>query len=53
MVATATRAILGAKPLLAIPRLAVTVMETLGIPLDQATSLMAVMLRATTFGVRT
>ncbi len=51
--ATATRAILGAKRLLAIPRLAVTVMETLGIPPDRAMSLMAVILKATTFGVRT
>lgn len=52
-VATATQATLGAKPLLAIPRLAVTVMETLGIPPDRATSLMAVILKATTFGVST
>jgi hypothetical protein len=52
-VATATQATLGAKRLLAIPRLAVIVMETLGIPPDQATSLMAVILKATTFGART
>ena len=52
-VATATRATLGAKRLLAPPRLAVTATETLGTQPDQAMSLMAVMLRATTFGVST